>query len=85
MIVHDTRELGALLRQRRKATGLTTTQAATMAGLSRRLLSELERGKRRNVGIRAVFAIADLLGLSIAVEARGLPGVRDRSRSSTRV
>lgn len=85
MIVHDTRELGALLRQRRKAADLTTTQAAAMAGLSRRLLSELERGKRRNVGIRAVFAIADLLGLSLAVEARGLPGVGDRRRSGTRV
>jgi transcriptional regulator with XRE-family HTH domain len=85
MVVRDSRELGALLRRRRKAVGLTATQAAAMAGLSRRLLSELERGKRRNVGIRAVFAIAELLGLSLAVEARGLPGVRDPNRSGARV
>ena len=76
MVVHDTAALGRLIRQRREAVKLTTTQAAELAGVSRRLLIELERGKRRNVGLGAVFRILEILGLRMDVEPRGLPGTR---------
>ena len=74
MVIHNLADLGKLIRARRKEVGLTTTQAAEMAGVSRRLLTELERGKRRNVGAGAVFKILELLGLRIDVDRRGLPG-----------
>jgi len=84
MIVPDTRALGRIIRERRKATGLTTVRAAAMAGLSRRLLSELERGTRRNVGTQAVFRILDLLGLKMDIEPRGASATRPIRRRSPR-
>ncbi|MEK7668805.1 MAG: helix-turn-helix domain-containing protein [Gemmatimonadota bacterium] len=84
MIVPDTRALGRIIRERRKATGLTTVRAAAMTGLSRRLLSELERGTRRNVGTQAVFRILDLLGLRMDVEPRAASGTSPIHRGSPR-
>jgi transcriptional regulator with XRE-family HTH domain len=74
MVIHTTSDLGRLIRERRETVGLTATQAAKLAGVSRRLLIELERGKRRNVGILAVLRILELLGLRMEVKPRGLPG-----------
>jgi transcriptional regulator with XRE-family HTH domain len=74
MLVPDTRTLGRLIRERRKAAGLTVVRAAAMTGLSRRLLGELERGTRRNVGTHAVFRILDLLGLRMDIEPRASSG-----------
>ena len=74
-MVRNVAELGAIIRAKRREAGLTATQAAHLAGVSRRLLIELERGKRRNVGTAGVFRILELLGLEVDVSARGLPGV----------
>ncbi len=74
MVIHNTSDLGRLIRERRETVGLTATQAAKLAGVSRRLLIELELGKRRNVGMFAVFGILELLGLRMEVKPRGLPG-----------
>lgn len=41
----NARDLGQLVRQRRQAVGLTLRDAAGMAGVGVRFLSELERGK----------------------------------------
>jgi len=71
MLVPDTRTLGRAIRERRKAVGLTAVRVAAMAGISRRLLGELERGTRRNVGTQAVFRVLDLLGLKMEIEPRG--------------
>jgi transcriptional regulator with XRE-family HTH domain len=71
MLVPDTRTLGRIVRERRRAVGLTTVRAAAMAGTSRRLLSEFERGTRRNVGTKAIFRILDLLGLKMEIAPRG--------------
>jgi transcriptional regulator with XRE-family HTH domain len=76
MVIHDTPDLGRMIRERRKTVDLTATQAAEMAQVSRRLLIELERGKRRNVGMSAVLRILELLGLQMEIEPRGLPGIR---------
>lgn len=76
MAIHDTAELGKLIRQRREDAGLTATRAAQLAGVSRRLLIELELGKRRNVTMRTVLRLLELLGLEMEVGPRGLPGTR---------
>jgi transcriptional regulator with XRE-family HTH domain len=70
------RELGATIRRRRKAAGLTAAQAAEWARVSRRLLVEVEGGKRPNVGLAAVLRILTVLGLDMEVRTRGLPGTR---------
>lgn len=84
MLIPDTRTLGRIIRERRRAAGLTTVRAAAMTGVSRRLLSELERGTRRNVGTQAVFRVLDLLGLRMDVEPREAPATGRRRRRSPR-
>jgi len=74
------RQLGAAIRARRKDVRLAATHAAALASVSRRLLIELEGGKRPNVGFAAVLRILDVLGLDLTVGARSLPGTRARGR-----
>ena len=80
MLVTTARELGSLIRDRRQEAGLTATEAADLADVSRRLLLEVERGKRPNVGFAAVMRILALLGLELDVRPRGLPGTRGMQR-----
>jgi len=67
-------EFGRQIRQRRKAVGLTADETASLAGVSRRLLLELEQGKRPNVGLAHVLRILELLGVDVMLSPRGLPG-----------
>lgn len=80
MIIHTPQDLGKLVRARRLETGLTAQQAADLAGVSRRLLIELETGKRRQAGLTNVMRILEMLGLRVDVASRGLWA--DRSASS---
>ena len=66
--------LGALIRERRQAANLDIPSAAARAGVGRRLLLELEAGKRPNVSFSTVLRLLALYGLSIEVVPRGLPG-----------
>jgi transcriptional regulator with XRE-family HTH domain len=74
MLIRDVAGLGRLIRARREEVGLTIVEAARVTGVSRRLLIELERGRRPNVGAAAVFRILEQLGLRVDIERRGLPG-----------
>lgn len=74
MVIRDVAALGRLIRARREEVGLTIVEAARISGVSRRLLIELERGRRPNVGAAAVFRILELLGLRVDIERRGLSG-----------
>lgn len=64
--VSDTRALGALIRDARKAHGLTQAALAGLAGTGVRLVSELERGKP-GVQIGKAFEILAVLGLQLAL------------------
>ena len=75
-LVRNARQLGAAIRSRRHEAQLTASQAAALARVSRRLLVEVEGGKRPNVGFAAVLRILEVLGLDLEVMARGLPGTR---------
>lgn len=65
--------LGEEIRARRKAAGLTLTEAAELIGVSRRLLVELENGKRR-VAVHTLFDILAALGLEMSVRERSRGG-----------
>jgi len=80
MTVSGTRQLGAAIRSRRTQVRLTSAQVAAMAHVSRRLLIEVEAGKRPNVGLSAVIRILGVLGLDLDVNPRGLPGTREGNR-----
>jgi transcriptional regulator with XRE-family HTH domain len=65
-------DVGALIRQRRKTAGLTLQQAAGLAGVGVRFLSELERGKR-TIQFGMAIDILQLFGFEIFVRAKGQP------------
>jgi transcriptional regulator with XRE-family HTH domain len=65
-------DVGALIRQRRKMAGLTLQQAAGLAGVGVRFLSELERGKR-TIQFGMAIDILQLFGFEIFVRAKGQP------------
>jgi len=60
--VQSTVELGAILRSRRKAQGLTLEQLSGLSGFGMRFLSELERGKA-TAELGKSLQVAALLGL----------------------
>ncbi len=68
--VSNPQELGQLIRQRRKAAGLTLKDAAGMAGVGVRFLSELERGKA-TLQIGLAIEVLQLFGLELHVHPRG--------------
>lgn len=61
----DPGPLGATLRSRRDALGLSQEALAEAAKLSTTYVAMLERGERRNPGLRALRALADALGCSV--------------------
>jgi tetratricopeptide (TPR) repeat protein len=60
------RDLGALLRDWRRAAGLTQEELADRSGLSIRAISDLERGRSTRPYRRSLALIADALGLTAA-------------------
>ena len=80
MQINSLSDLGKQVRRQRKEAGLAADEAAALAGVSRRLLLELEQGKRSNVGFSNVLRILTLLGLRMDVELRGLPGTGTSDR-----
>lgn len=67
--VKSTTELGALLRKKRKAQGLTQAQVAEHCGISPRFISEVERGKA-SAEIGKVMYLLETLGVDLIVDTR---------------
>ena len=60
-------ELGAHLRERRRALGLTQEEVAELAETTQRFVSTLETGKP-TVRLDKLVAVADVLGLVLRLE-----------------
>jgi HTH-type transcriptional regulator / antitoxin HipB len=69
-LIQSPSQLGKLIRQRRKAAGLTQRELADLGDVGTRFLSELERGKP-TCQIGKTLAILKLLGLELRLTARG--------------
>ena len=63
-------ELGAYLRQRRKARGYTQQDMSDATMMSPRLIGEIERG-RGTVGFERVLYYANSLGVDLVIQPRG--------------
>lgn len=63
-------DIGALIRMRRKQAGMTLQEAAGLAGVGVRFLSELERGKR-TVQFGLALDVLQLFGFEVFVQAKG--------------
>jgi y4mF family transcriptional regulator len=68
--ISNSSEFGALIRQARKAQGLTQAELALAAGVSLRFVSELERGKP-GASIELAFRIAHLLNVRLSASVPG--------------
>jgi y4mF family transcriptional regulator len=60
-------DLGQWVRERRAANGMTQAELALLAGVGRRLVSELERGKA-TVQLAGVDAVLAVFGKRLGVE-----------------
>lgn len=69
--VADAAALGRLIRARRRASGVTLAQAAGLAGVGIRFLSELERGKA-TASLGKTMRVLERFGLDLFVEPRGM-------------
>lgn len=72
MTITKIKDLGKLVRKRRKETGLTQRRASGLAGVGVRFLGELERGKP-TVELGRVLQVLEALGLELHVQPRGVP------------
>ena len=70
MPVTDVREVGSAIRERRAELGLTISHLAVRSGVSIRLISELERGKRPGVTFSTLLRILTMLGLDLEIARR---------------
>ena len=69
-LVHSPEELGAAIRAFRKERGLTQADAADLAGVGPRFLSELERGKA-TAELGRVMPVLERFGLPLTLAQRG--------------
>lgn len=67
MNINNIEELGKLIKNTRKAQKLTQKDLALVAGMSVRLIVELEKGKR-GVSIESIIKLCSLLGMKIDIE-----------------
>jgi y4mF family transcriptional regulator len=74
--ISDLAELGALIRQVRKAQGITQEDLSALAGVGPRLIGEIERGKP-TAEIGKVFQLLASLGLTISIQPRTLKDWRE--------
>ncbi len=72
-------DFGAFIRSMRTQLGLRIDDAAALCGVSVSLLSALENGKPRSVGLDKALKVARQMGLAILVVPRSeLPEVLNR-------
>ncbi len=65
--ITDTEKLGALIRDTRKAQGLTQEQLAGICGVGVRFIRELEHGKE-SCHISKAMTVLQMLGLQLHIE-----------------
>ena len=69
-IVTSPREIGQIIRKRRKELGVHQVEAAGLSGVGVRFLSDLERGKP-TCELGLAIRVATRLGLDISISPRG--------------
>ena len=70
MISADAQAFGQLIRDRRKRLGITQDDVASVVGVNRRVVGELERGKG-SVRLDIALRVAEAVGLDVRLLERG--------------
>jgi HTH-type transcriptional regulator/antitoxin HipB len=74
MRLGNARDLGRFVRDRRRAAGLTQTDLASRAAVSRRWLADLEGGKA-TVEVGLVFKVISALGMFLDARPEPTPEI----------
>lgn len=68
-LIENPKQLGELIRRRRRELGLTQTEVADVANANLRFVSELERGKR-TARLENVLRVLETLGIELEARPR---------------
>jgi transcriptional regulator with XRE-family HTH domain len=63
--------VGDLLHSARRESNITREQLARRAGVSTRLVGELERGQRPNVSLKSALKLLNLVGATVVLKSPG--------------
>ena len=76
-------QLGGLLRTARTELGMSRDALARRAGVSMRLVAELERGQRPNVSLESALKLFGAVGVTVVAKAPGGASAEIRHRSAS--
>ncbi len=68
----DVKELSRQVQARRKEKGISQTELAEFAGISRNYISLIERGEAKNISIKVINHLAIALGTSLGELTGGI-------------
>ena len=69
--VYRTKDIGTIVRDKRRELGFTQSQLADVSGNGTRFISDLENGKP-TMRIGQILDILHVLGLDVSISARGI-------------
>ncbi len=68
--VKNIKDIGALVKKVRLVKKLSQDRAASLAGVGRRFLSELEAGKKDSLEVGLVLQVLSRLGIKLKIEVK---------------
>lgn len=71
--------LGAAVRERRDALGLTQDRLAALSGLSRATVNELETGAIKELAFTRLTRVLELVGLGLSLNTEPAPSISNHS------
>lgn len=74
-------EIGEHIRSERKRRKMTQAELASLLGMSRSTISQIESGTVQEVGVRKLIRILEVLGLELRIRPAGAPPTLDELRS----
>ncbi|NCC04917.1 MAG: XRE family transcriptional regulator [Proteobacteria bacterium] len=75
--IFDIQDIGEHIAKSRKELGLSQSEVAKQAGVSRALLSGLETGQLHDPGVKKLLRILKVLGKGIRIVTAGPPTLDD--------
>lgn len=73
-------EIGKYIRAERKRRKMTQAEVASLLGMSRTTVSQIENGIVQDIGVRKLIRILDVLELELRIRPAGLPPTLDELR-----
>lgn len=73
-------DIGQQIRLARKQRKMSQADLATMLGMSRTTISQIENGSVQEIGVRKLIRILEIFGLEFRVRPAGRPPTLDELR-----